>query len=172
MCSDAVCLDRFILVNFTALIKVWKKHDKLTGTRASPAVLQRLATAPFLLHRFDVLVVTLSDTFASLRARRDDPDGMAAAGGVWVPPSDFERATTKYWVRPEDVLAVKCALLRNLPVLVFGRAEGGRVEDAAAQPLPTSDSQLVSSVYLDNAALDVYHERLERCGSACANIGD
>jgi uncharacterized membrane protein YidH (DUF202 family) len=52
----------------------------------------------------------------------------------------------------------QCALVKHLPVLIFGRAAGF---NAAQRDVP-SDSSLISSVYFDNPALDVYRERLER----------
>ena len=162
-CSSAVSLDRFVILNYLGFIKIAKKHDKLTGRCARHLLQQRLATNSFLQHRFDAVVVSMSDVFATLRARRA---GKASSAAVWVPPTDFERATVKYWVTPEDVLAVKLALVKHLPVLVFGRAEPSGRGVPAAEPPPASDSQLISSVYLDNERLDVYHERLERAEGA------
>ncbi len=63
----------------------------------------------------------------------------------------------------------QCALVKHLPVLIFGRADGSgpgallaAAGNAAAGGDVPSDSSLISSVYFDNASLDVYHERLER----------
>ena len=55
-------------------------------------------------------------------------------------------------------------------MLIFGRSEGGGGPGAllaaagneAAEGTVPSDSSLVSSVYFDNSACDVYYERLER----------
>jgi hypothetical protein len=55
--------------------------------------------------RFDQVVTALSDAYAAVRSRR--AGGAPDSGATWVPPAHFERATTKYWVAPEDVLAVK-----------------------------------------------------------------
>jgi SPX domain protein involved in polyphosphate accumulation len=111
-----VRLDRFILLNYVGLVKIIKKHDRLTGLCTRPWLLSRLASGSFVQVRFDQVVTALSDAYAAVRARR--AGGAPDSGTAWVPPAAFERATTKYWVAPEDVLAVKvralCALPRSL----------------------------------------------------------
>ena len=139
-------------------LKIAKKHDKWIGLSTRPWMLARLATATFFHERFDKVVSGLSDAYAILRLREAPEDDAA----LWAPPSEFNRNTTKYWVKPEDVLSIKCAVVKHIPVLIFGRkltvgAAGGDV--ASNQP---SDASLVSSVYLDNGELDVYHTRLSR----------
>ena len=153
----AVRLDRFVLLSYAGFVKIAKKHDRLTGLCTRPWLLSRLASGELMRARFDTVVTSLSDAYAAVRARRAGgaPDG----GEAWVPPSDFERATTKYWLAPEDVLAVKVTLVKHLPVLIFGRPSSVPLD--AAQDVP-SDSSVISSVYLDSAALDVYRTRLER----------
>lgn len=41
------------------------------------------------------------------------------------PPAPPCSKTTKYWVRCEDVMALKAAIVRHLPLLIYGRAAGG-----------------------------------------------
>lgn len=48
------------------------------------------------------IVSGLSDAYAILRLREHPEEE-----GVWAPPSEFNRKTTKYWVKPEDVLSIK-----------------------------------------------------------------
>ena len=98
-------LDRFVLLNYTGFVKIVKKHDLLTGHNTLPWLLTRLSVdGSFMQQRFDTMVTSLSDAYAAVRARRSGTSGKAS---TWVPPSNFERSTTKYWVAPEDVLAVK-----------------------------------------------------------------
>ena len=149
-------LDKLILLNYEAFLKAAKKHDKWIGLSTRPWMLTRLSTAVFFHERFDKVVSGLSDAYAILRAR-EHPVGKV----VWEPPSEFNRCTTKYWVKPEDVLAVKLALIKQIPVLIFGRATGSA--GPANQP---SDSSLITSVYLDNDSLDVYNSRLDRLAGA------
>ena len=68
-------------------------------------------------------------------------------------------------------LLCQCALVKHLPVLIFGRADGvsntpgallAAAGNFAADVDVPSDSSLISSVYLDNGGLDVYRARLLR----------
>ena len=70
----------------------------------------------------------------------------------------FVRATTKYWVRSEDLSAVKLEIGKHLPVLLCGGKGEGIMPD----------SQLVNSVYLDSPALELYHGRLNKTPGAVA----
>ena len=188
--------------------------------------------------RFEPVVVALGRAHLAL-GHRDGDEGDARAGGGdsgasgasgastrssrWEPPSSFERRTTKYWVRDADVVRVKLALARRLPVLMYRGGQSGdpplaspanaeAVEsppggeivaesgerargddafstlggdrdadidhlrrsscssieedaiDAIERPFDPieRDSNVVSSVYYDDAGLGVYHSRLRR----------
>lgn len=128
---------------------------------------------------FDAAVLSLSAAFAAVRAR-ENPDGVDSDAGVeWDPPSSFERKTTKYWVDPRDVVRLKLAVAKHLPVLVYngcgGRSVAGKGDEHAkgkataatvtAAPIGR-DSGMITSVYFDNPNLDVYHTRLERLQGA------
>lgn len=62
------------------------------------------------------------------------------------------KSRTKYWVDVRHISKVKHMILPHLPVYQFDENEY------------TGDSQLVNSVYLDNANLEVYHSRLKDDG--------
>ena len=38
----------------------------------------------------------------------------------WVAPDCFSRSTTKYWVQPQHRLRIKCEIIKNLPVSIYG----------------------------------------------------
>lgn len=69
---------------------------------------------------------------------------------------DFVRTTTKYWIQDEDISQLKWFVLQHLPVLLQ--------ESMGTK----SDSQLVNSVYLDNATLELYKGRLDKTPGAIA----
>lgn len=79
---------------------------------------------------------------------------IASEGTMPRVPSAYKilKSRTKYWVDVRHVSKVKHAILPHLPVYQFDENEY------------TGDSQLVNSVYLDNANLEVYHSRLKEDG--------
>jgi SPX domain protein involved in polyphosphate accumulation len=61
---------------------------------------------------------------------------------------DFCRKTSKYWVKMEDVAAVKYLVMQHLPVFL--------------QKGEKTDAQLTNSVYIDNKDLELYYGRLNK----------
>ncbi len=51
------------------------------------------------------------------------------------PLLQFVRTTTKYWVHPSNVLRLKLACARHLPVLVYGQASPVATGDTSPQAL-------------------------------------
>lgn len=83
----------------------------------------------------------------------------------------FERVTTKYWVKEEDLPEVLLKSATELPLLVYGKsglltknpknpAEGGKVEFWKSMAAP------ITSVYFDSDNCDLYKERLKRSEGA------
>ncbi|EOD10366.1 hypothetical protein EMIHUDRAFT_257743, partial [Emiliania huxleyi CCMP1516] len=88
----------------------------------------------------------------------------------WVPPSDFERSTTKYWVKTENHLSI-LIMGRTPPTLAQMAAEEAPVlmhPEHHAQAIyskfyeGTSVLSWITSLYLDSLSFRQYHERLAR----------
>ncbi|KAI8468970.1 MAG: VTC domain-containing protein [Monoraphidium minutum] len=100
--------------------------------------------------------------------------GSAHSGGAtkWEAPDEFQRSTTKYWLRPAHSLRVKAALCRHLPLLVYGTqcptAQGDVASVAAIRRSAQAATSLVSSVYFDTPDLASYHSRLAKDDGATA----
>jgi SPX domain protein involved in polyphosphate accumulation len=80
------------------------------------------------------LLVLLGDGYSllkecgELRLAGADASAVASAKSQqWVPPSAFERTTTKYWVRQDDLIGICMDIIKELPILVFGKS--GRICD-------------------------------------------
>jgi len=151
--ADVHDLGHFSHLNYTAFIKIVKKHDKKTGWELRREFIQHhLETRPFYKENYEALVVQLSRLFNLVRTRGHPPVGDSAAGGG---QSAFVRQTTKYWVHRDNFVALKLLVLKHLPVLVFN-------PDKAFEP---SDSA-ISSIYYDNEELELYLGRLEKTEGA------
>jgi SPX domain protein involved in polyphosphate accumulation len=66
-----------------------------------------------------------------------------------------ERATSKYWIHPDNVTEVKSIIMLHLPIFVFNQGKRFEPSDSA-----------VSSVYLDNENFDLYTGNLQRDDSS------
>ncbi|KAL5486050.1 VTC4 [Sanghuangporus weigelae] len=107
---------------------------------------------PFYKYNWDGLIVKLSKLYDLVRTRGHPTQGDPTAGGN---QSAFVRQTTKYWVHPDNLVHLKLAILRHLPVLVFNPKKDFEQKDAA-----------ITSIYLDNEDLELYLGRLEKTEGA------
>lgn len=149
-------VERYVNLNVTAVRKLLKKHDKVLPERPCAAFYTaRMHDMRWVRNDYSDVVVRLSRLYAARAPAAAPADGPR---GV-VDERSFVRATTKYWVRSDDLSAVKLAISRHLPVLV----SGGRVTEGESK-----DSQLVNSVYLDSPSLELYHGRLAKLPGAVA----
>ncbi len=90
----------------------------------------------------------------------------------------FSRETTKFWVQPHDLMWVKCALVRHLPLSVYGRrsrvaaleGEGrcGTVLDGDAMP----QLHIQSAEYTFTVSMKLELCREGRCPAAERSITD
>ncbi|KZT07719.1 SPX-domain-containing protein [Laetiporus sulphureus 93-53] len=151
--ADVHDLALYTKLNITGFMKILKKHDKQTGCPLKPTFIQEyLEKRPFYKYNWDGLIVKLSKLYDLVRTRGHPVQGDASAGGS---QSAFVRQTTKYWVHPDNLVHLKLAILRHLPVLVFNSNKEFEPKDAA-----------ITSIYFDNEDLELYLGRLEKTEGA------
>ncbi|KAJ7762011.1 VTC domain-containing protein, partial [Mycena maculata] len=151
--ADVHDLALYTKLNITGFMKILKKHDKQTNLPLKPTFVQDyLEKRPFYKYNWDALIVKLSKLYDLVRTRGHPVQGDSSAGGS---QSAFVRQTTKYWVHPDNLLPLKLAILRNLPVLVFNPDKEFDAKDAA-----------ITSIYFDNEDLELYLGRLEKTEGA------
>ncbi len=185
LAGEIVSLHAFVRQNAAAFEKIAAKYDKLlreAGVRVPAASSKKegsggpggkkvLDAADFearsaeMNRLVETFLVLLSDLYARARRVKHNKKGGDA---VWVPPESFQRKTTKYWVKAEDLLKVKFEIIKHLPLLIFGRKQGGKdsggesLSFLASSSEELRDAQKISSVYYDSPDLHVYHNRLLR----------
>ncbi|KAI0033526.1 SPX-domain-containing protein [Vararia minispora EC-137] len=153
--ADVHDLALFSKLNFTGFMKILKKHDKRTGLQLKSTFSRTyLERRPFYKYNWDALIVKLSRSYDLVRTRGHPVAGDSSAGGN---QSAFVRQTTKYWVHPDNLVQLKLAILRHLPVLVFNPNKEFEEKDAA-----------ITSIYFDNEDLELYLGRLEKTEGAQA----
>ncbi|CEH15418.1 Protein involved in vacuolar polyphosphate accumulation, contains SPX domain [Ceraceosorus bombacis] len=151
--ADVHDLALFTKLNYTGFHKIVKKHDKQTGRLLRKEFVQHyLSARPFYKENYDALIVKLSKLFDLVRTRGNPVQGDSSAGGS---QSAFVRQTTKYWVHPDNIVALKLVILKHLPVLVFDPEKEYQPEDSA-----------ITSIYYDNEDLELYLGRLEKTEGA------
>ncbi|KAJ2918482.1 hypothetical protein MD484_g1970, partial [Candolleomyces efflorescens] len=151
--ADVHDLALYTKLNITGFMKILKKHDKQTKFQLKTTFIQDyLEKKPFYKYNWDAIIVKLSKLYDLVRTRGHPVEGDASAGGN---QSAFVRQTTKYWVHPDNLVPLKLAILRHLPVLVFNAEKEFEASDAA-----------ITSIYFDNEDLDLYLGRLEKTEGA------
>jgi SPX domain protein involved in polyphosphate accumulation len=89
--------------------------QKQTPTPLTQTFIQNyLEKRPFYKYNWDAIIVKLSRLYDLVRTRGHPVQGDSAAGGS---QSAFVRQTTKYWVHPDNLVPLKLAIMRHLPVL-------------------------------------------------------
>lgn len=182
-------LQKYARLNYSAFLKIIKKHDKYTSYALRPVFMVRLAAKPFYRDSFEPLVLRLSRLYdrvrkvraqltcvlypgtqeAQVAARIAQPDKGSAGGSG--SSQNFVRRTTKYWVHPDHVFELKMYILRYLPVLLF-RASPKGSDDTGSSDRQDDDEEgeevdsSISSVYFDNRDLELYLGRLEKSENA------
>lgn len=145
---DVNDLAKFTRVNYIGFQKILKKHDKWTHRNLQKIFVEALRSKPLDKQRFDVSIVYISALHDMCRLRGQLRNGNSAAGGD---QNAFERATSKYWIHPDNVTEVKAIIMLHLPVLIFNKDKKYEPSDSA-----------ISSVYYDNYDFDLYTGRLQR----------
>ncbi|RKP11502.1 VTC domain-containing protein, partial [Piptocephalis cylindrospora] len=163
-------LQKYARLNYSAFLKIIKKHDKYTSYALRPVFMVRLAAKPFYGDSFEPLVLRLSRLYDRVRKIAQPEGGAAGASGG---SQNFVRRTTKYWVHPDHVFELKMYILRYLPVLVFRAssskgADNGDSSDRAGDENEDGEEvdSSISSIYLDNRELELYLGRLEKSENA------
>ena len=156
-------LGRYTRLNFTGILKILKKHDKYTTYKLKPVFLLHFRNNPLYIHNMDLLLLRLSNLYNRLSSPTSQqiPSGRPSAGAS-NNSETFVRKTAKYWVHPDNVTDVKLAILKHLPVIVYNSSNKQQMTSAYSQTLDFS----ISSVYLDNEALELYLGRLEKSEGA------
>ena len=111
-----------------------------------------LEAHPFYRMNYDHLILKLSKLFDLVRHRGHPVQGDSSAGGS---QNAFVRSTTKYWVHDENLVPLKLAIMKHLPVLVFDPNKEWVQADSA-----------ITSIYFDNEELELYLGRLEKTEGA------
>ncbi|CDJ35864.1 Vacuolar transporter chaperone 2, related [Eimeria mitis] len=167
---EIIHLDLYIRTNHKALLFLCSHFDRLlTGVKTARWFSTSLLKEAYCNVDLERLVLMLSLLWGRFRSKLE---GRQMESEAWKPPDSFVRVTTKYWVRPENIVRAQCLIVRHLPFLVFGTSDKD-LEASLLDPDTTADghklrapnlapTQMVASVYFDSSGAYSYERRIRR----------
>lgn len=150
----------FIRINIIGFKKLIKHSDKRSGlnlkgtySRILEQKLNAIDHLDALIYQNSKLNLKLKDKYIEQDKKESNINNLA-----------FIRKTNKYWVHMDNLMALKLAIVRHLPVYVFTEKKqenAGNISPYAAWNHKTHDT-CVSSVYFDNEDHELYMGRLQK----------
>ncbi|KAG0029174.1 hypothetical protein BGZ82_008087 [Podila clonocystis] len=163
--KDLQDLARFQRLNYTAFLKIIKKHDKHTSGFSSLRItfMNRLQTKPFHKESFAPFVSRLSSLYSIVRTGTAAAEAKARSidsseEDEYLDHPGLIPNKTAFWVHPDNVMDLKMLILKYLPLVVY--------EPTPSQSRSAGQGRLacespVSTIYLDNQDLDLYMAQVE-----------
>ncbi|KAI8955871.1 VTC domain-containing protein [Xylaria longipes] len=152
-------LKKYSGLNYTGFLKIAKKHDRKRGDRYKVRPMMRVSLSEHGLNseqRFSPLLNKLSLMYYAINQNLDkDKQQQPLDLGIQEEFHNGERYTAhKFWVHPENLLEVKTAILRHLPVLVYSQQSAKEVDG--------NQDPKITSLYFDNSKFDLYGRKVNR----------
>ncbi|KAF1938471.1 Mis6-domain-containing protein [Clathrospora elynae] len=155
-------LEGFSRLNFTAVIKATKKHDKLRGGayRLRPFIDARIARHPLHTEDASPLLYRLSALYSFVRQSLEGKAKEALSFGEGS-AGDVGFVSHKFWVHMDNLFEVKTVILRRLPVLVYNPQTANTAEDTQRDPT-------ITSIYFDNPSFALYSDKVNGTPNAAS----
>jgi len=132
-------INNFIHLNQEGFRKIVKKHDKISEFKIYPAWQWKIKYNP---------VFKLYDTIKSISKLYEDRSDIVVENVI--NNTSFKRKSIKYWVSKRNILPVICHIIPYLPIYIWDEDINEHIY------------QQITSVYLDNRNLDMYHNRIDK----------
>ncbi|KAF9307742.1 vacuolar transporter chaperone [Podila horticola] len=174
--QDVQDLARYQRLNYTAFLKIIKKHDKHTGYILRTRLMNWLNNQPFHKESFAPLVSRLSTLYNIVRTG----NAPAASKARSIDSSEEEveeleqhpgyvPKKSAYWVHPDSIMDLKMLILKYLPLVVYeptpALSSSHRSASSQMSTCLASESP-VSTVYLDNEDFELYTAQVEHHDTA------
>ncbi|KHJ31934.1 putative vtc domain-containing protein [Erysiphe necator] len=154
-------LKKYSEINYTAFLKIVKKHDRKRGNhyKIRPLLLMSLNKRPFNNdQRYSPLLTKLSILYYVVRQHLDEEldEFEVATTDELSQVQNGERYTAyKFWVHPDNLLEVKTYILRRLPVLIYSQVSSQDSKVAPGDPA-------LNSLYFDSPEFILYKKKVDR----------
>ena len=164
--DQIVRMDLYVRTTYENFQKLVDKFDNAFGVSGCGWWISHLRREPFCNVAFDDLLIWVNLCWIRHRSAES---AVSSGQDKWVAPTTFVRNTSKYWVKPENVIKLKVAMLKHLPYLIYGKSEDDMqkqmsdpLRTISAKPARMEESQLLSSVYFDSTDAHCFTERMYR----------
>ncbi|KAG0337297.1 vacuolar transporter chaperone [Podila humilis] len=170
--QDVQDLARYQRLNYTAFLKILKKHDRRTGYILRSRFMNNwLNRQPFHKESFAPLVNRLSTLYNIVRtgnvpevSKARSIDSSEEEEEELEQHPGYVPKKTAYWVHPDSVMDLKMLILKYLPLVVYeptpALSSSHRSASSQMSTCLTSESP-VSTVYLDNQDFELYMSQAE-----------
>ncbi|KAG0278758.1 vacuolar transporter chaperone [Linnemannia gamsii] len=166
--QDLQDLAHFQRLNYTAFLKIIKKHDKHTGFILRAHFMNfQLNSFPFHKESFAPLVSRLSTLYNIVRTGTA-PTVTKAQSIDSEEDEELEHPgciskKTAFWVHPDSIMDLKMLILKYLPLVVYEPTPALNSSHRSTSQLSSylASESPVSTVYLDNADFDLYMSQVE-----------
>ncbi|KAH6021808.1 hypothetical protein HBI83_091830 [Parastagonospora nodorum] len=147
-------LEGFSRLNFTAVIKATKKHDKLRGVsyKLRPFIDARITKRPLHTEDASPLLYRLSALYSFVRQSLDGKAKESLSFSEETAGGEGFRSL-KFWVHMDNLFEVKTVILRRLPVLVYNPQSSKIAEGNQRDPT-------ITSIYFDNPNFSLYTDKV------------
>ena len=149
--EDMKAFAEFIRINIVGFKKAIKHSDKKTNGNLVSKYKDILDEKLKAIEHLDELIYKGS----RLKLMTENVEGLSSVN------LSFIRKTNKYWVHSDNLMALKLAIVKHLPLYVF-TAEKETDEKPYAAWNHKTHNTCVSSVYFDNDNHDLYKGRLHK----------
>ncbi|KAL5117081.1 Phosphate metabolism transcription protein [Pleosporales sp. CAS-2024a] len=147
-------LEAYCRLNFTAVIKATKKHDKLRGLsyKLRPFIDARITKRPLHTEDASPLLYRLSALYSFVRQSLEGKSKELLSFSEDTAGGEGFRSL-KFWVHMDNLFEVKTVILRRLPVLVYNPQTSKVAEGSQRDPT-------ITSIYFDNPSFSLYTDKV------------
>lgn len=119
------------------------------------------------------LVCIHSDLYYAIRNAEESLRSNTSGEGdtLWQAPSSFQRSTTKYWIKDENLTELMLTCTEEAPLLVYGKkspltSTNALVPRSEGDKLWETLATRITSVYFDSADMSLNKDRIQRLEGA------
>ncbi|SBS94279.1 vacuolar transporter chaperone, putative [Plasmodium ovale] len=116
---DIIHFDFYIHKNSKIIMKLGFFFDKVMNISINQWLLLGLIKEKFCNINIDNLIVYLSFLYTLLRSLNENSNRKENSS-TWKPPDTFERTSTKFLIKYDDIVYTKVKIVKHLPYLIFG----------------------------------------------------